>query len=76
MRELSSKHYTPEIKLDRLYYMLAEKWMKESRKKKVKEFTDKALETVKALGLLISYEIITGASGEPKIVFTLNKDWE
>jgi len=76
MRELSSKRYTPEIKLDRLYYMLAEKWMKESRKKKVKEFTDKALETVKALGLLISYEIIPGASGEPKIVFKLNKDWE
>lgn len=76
MRELSSKRYTPEIKLDKLYYMLAEKWMKESRKKKVKEFTDKALETVKTLGLLLKYEIVMGASGEPKIVFTLNKDWE
>jgi len=76
MKELSYKHHTPEINLDRLYWMLNEKWMKESRKKKVKEFTEKALETCKALGLLISYELKTGATGEPKIVFTLNKDWD
>jgi hypothetical protein len=76
MRELSSKRYNPEIMLDRLYWLLAEKWMKESRKKKVKEFTDKAIETVINLGLLKSYEIITGATGELKVVFTLNKEWE
>lgn len=76
MRELSSKRYKPEIYLDKLYYQLNEKWMKESRKKKVKEFTDKALETCMMLGLLISYEIKTGATGEPKIVFTLNHEWE
>jgi len=76
MRELSSKRYTPEIGLDRLYYQLAEKWMKESRKKKVKEFTDKAIETVIALGILESYKIKTSSTGEPKIIFTLNKDWE
>ena len=50
--------------------------MKESRRKKVKEYTDKALETVKALGLLLSYEVTTGATGEPKVTFKLNKDWE
>ena len=76
MRALSSKHYEPEIGLDRLYYILAEKWMKESRKKKVKEYTEKAIETVKALGLLISYEEKKNDLGEPKIVFTLNKNWE
>jgi hypothetical protein len=76
MRELSSKHYEPEIGLDRLYHLLAEKWMKESRKKKVKEYTDKAIDTVKALGLLISHEEKRNASGEPKIVFKLNKNWE
>ncbi len=76
IRELSSKRYQPEINLDKLYYLLAEKWMRESRKKKVKEHTEKALETVKALGLLLSYEIKTASTGEPKIVFTLNKDWE
>ncbi len=76
IRELSSKRYQPEINLDKLYYLLAEKWMRESRKKKVKEYTEKALETVKAMGLLLSYEIKTASTGEPKIVFTLNKDWE
>jgi hypothetical protein len=50
--------------------------MRESRKKKVKEYTEKALETVKNLGLLLSYEIKTASTGEPKVVFTLNKDWE
>ena len=76
MRALSSKHYEPEISLDRLYHLLAEKWMKESRKKKVKEYTEKAIETVKALGLLISYEEKKNDLGEPKIVFTLNRNWE
>jgi hypothetical protein len=76
IREISSKRYQPEINLDKLYYLLAERWMRESRKKKVKEYTEKALETVKALGLLISYEIKTASTGEPKVVFTLNKDWE
>ncbi len=75
-KELSLKHYDPEIKLDKLYYMLNEKWMKESRKKKVKEYLDKALDTVKALGLLLSYEILTGATGEPKVIFHINKSWE
>lgn len=76
MRELSSKRYSPEITLDRLYWMLSEKWMKESRKKKVKEYTDKALETCKALGLLESYKVKTSSKGEPKIIFQINEDWE
>ena len=76
LRLHSSPRMSREITLDRLYYLLAEKWMRESRKKKVKEYTEKALETVKALGLLLSYEIKTASTGEPKIVFTLNKDWE
>jgi hypothetical protein len=75
MREHSAKRYEPEINLDKLYYLLAEKWMRESRKKKVKEYTDKALETVKNLGLVISYEQKPGATGEAKIVFKLDKDW-
>lgn len=75
-RERSSKRYKPEISLERLYYLLAEKWMRESRKKKVKQYTEKALDTVTDLGLLLSYEIKTTKTGEPKIVFKLNKDWE
>ena len=76
IKELSLKHYKPEINLDRLYYLLAEKWMKESRKTKVKQYTEKALETVKNLGLIETYEINTGSIGQPKVVFTLNKEWE
>ena len=76
LRLHSSPKMSREINLDRLYYLVAEKWMRESRKKKVKEYTEKALETVKALGLLLSYEIKTASTGEPKVVFTLNKDWE
>jgi len=76
LRLHSSPKMSREITLDRLYYLVAEKWMRESRKKKVKEYTEKALETVKAMGLLLSYEIKTASTGEPKIVFTLNKDWE
>ena len=77
MRELSSKHYNPEIMLDRLYYLLAEKQMRESRKAKVKRDTDKALETVKKLGLIKSYKIVKAkTTGEPKVIFTLNKDFD
>jgi len=76
MRELSSKHYEPVINLDRLYWMLNEKWMRESRRKKVKEFTERAIDTRKALGLLLKHEIKTGATGEPKVIFYINKSWE
>ena len=77
MREHSSKHFSPEIGLDRLYYLLAEKWMTESRKAKVKEYTEKALEVVTTIGLLESYEITTAkTTGEPKIIFKLNKKFE
>jgi hypothetical protein len=75
IREVSSKRYKPQIGLDRLYYTLAEKWMEEGRKKMVKEYTEKAIETAIALGILIDYEIMEGATGETKIVFNLNKDW-
>ena len=77
MKEHALKHFTPDIKLDRLYYLLAEKWMRESRKKKVREYTEKALETMITLGILESFIIEPAkTTGEPKIVFTLNKDWE
>jgi hypothetical protein len=76
MRELSSKRFNPEIALERLYYLLSEKWMKEGRRKKVKEYTDKALETMLKLDILISYEIVPNATGEQKIIFKLNPEWE
>ena len=77
MRLQSSPVLPREFLLERLYYLLAEKWMKESRRKKVKEYTDKALDVVINLGLLKSYKIIPSkTTGEPKIIFTINKDFE
>ena len=77
LREFSAKRYFPEITAKRLYYTIADKWMKEGRRKKVKEYTDKAIETVINLGLVTSYELKNSTkTGDSKYVFTLNKDWE
>jgi len=76
VREHSSRRFTPEISIEKLYYTLSDKWMKESRKKKVREYTEKALQVCKDIGILKSYKIETGAKGEKKIVFTLDKDWK
>lgn len=76
LREKASKHYKPQIYIERFYYMLAEKWMKESRKKKVQQYTEKALETVIKLGIIDNYEITEGATGEALITFNINKEWE
>lgn len=75
-KEHSLKHFSPEIYLDRLYYLLNDKYMNENRKGLVKKQFHKAIETVKALGLLLDYREEPGkTTGEPKIIFTLNKDW-
>lgn len=51
--------------------------MRESRKAKVKKDTERAFEVMINLGLLQSYEtVIPNNTGEPKIIFTLNKNWE
>lgn len=76
MRELSNKRYNPQINLEKLYYLLAEKWMRESRKKKVKEYTDKAIEAMINLGILIKITQETNVAGEPKIIFNLNSKWK
>lgn len=77
LKEHALKHFNPEIKLQRLYYLLAEKWMKEQRKKKVQEYTEKAIEVMITLGILESFSIEESKStGEPKIVFKLNKEWQ
>jgi hypothetical protein len=45
-------------------------------KKEGKGVYREALETVKAMGLLLSYEIKIGATGEPIMEIALNKDCE
>ncbi len=76
MRELTYKHYETDIYLHNLYDLVAEKWMRESRKTKVKKYLEKAIETVKIMGLLEDSKIVRGKTGEEKMVFYLNKSWE
>jgi hypothetical protein len=60
---------------ERLYYFLCEKWMQEGRRKKVIEYTEKAIETVTALGLITKHEIVPAKQGK-KYVFHIDKDWK
>ena len=76
MRELTYKRVAPTISLENLYYLLAAKYMKESRKALVKKDTIKALEACKTLGLLLSYDIKPGKTGEQIVYFNINKNWE
>ena len=77
LRYKSTKTLKPEIMLDKLYYQLAEKWMNESRKSKVREFTEKALKTVLKMDLIKDYKIVKAkTTGEDKIVFNINKDFK
>lgn len=75
-RAHANKDYTPEIGLKKLYWTLADDFMKASKLKRVAEITQRAIEVVKKLGLLESHQIVTGKSGEQKVIFTLNKDWQ
>jgi hypothetical protein len=75
IREMSGKLYRLKITLNNLYSLLAEEEMKQSRKAKVKKDTEKAIEAVKTLGIIESYEIAPGATGELIVIFTLNKGW-
>lgn len=76
LKELSYKHYETEIGLEKLYYLLHEKWMKEGRKKKVREYTERAISTVTKMGLLESHQVTSGSTGDPKVIFTLNRDFK
>ena len=64
-----------EIGLEKLYNTLAAKWMEESRKKLVKQQTNKAVEICKRLGLLKEWKEVPAKNGEIKVVFTINKEW-
>jgi hypothetical protein len=76
IREISSGHTKPEINADKLPYQLGlDKYIAEGRRKLIKETTEKAFKAVKALGLVESIEETTGAQGQKKYVFHLNKDW-
>lgn len=74
-REHSSNRMEPEIGLTKLYWIIAEDYMKQSKIYRVKEYFADAVETLKNLGLLDSFKIMPALNGEDKVVFTLNKKW-
>lgn len=74
--QAGSKTKTTEVNADKLPGLLGlEKYMAEGRRKKIKETIEKAFSAVKALGLVEAIEETTGAQGQRKYVFHLNKDW-
>lgn len=75
MRELSNKRYTSSIGVEKLYYLLAEKKMNSSRKGEAKKSTERAINTCMKLNLLESYKTEKDIKGEPKYIFTINKDF-
>jgi hypothetical protein len=74
-RYTSTQGEKHEIGLERLYNILAAKWMEQSRKKLVKQQTSKAVEICKRLGLLKEWNEVPAKNGEIKVVFTINKEW-
>lgn len=77
LRELSSKRTTCEINADKLPYLLKlDNYVREGRKKKIKETIDKAVQACQNLGLLIDVTEEVGAAGQIKYVFNLNPDFE
>ncbi len=77
LRELSARRYQCEINADKLPYVLKlDKYVREGRKKKIKETVEKAIQTCKSLGLLREFAETQGAEGQVKLVFTLNPDFE
>lgn len=71
-----SQSFTSEIGVEKLYYTLASKWMKASRKKHIKTHLRKAISTAKKLNLIDRHRTVKGSNGKQKIIFTLSKSWQ
>ncbi len=76
VREISNKRYKFEINADKLPYALKlDKYIQESRRKKIQLTIDNAIQACKNLGLIQDVSQEAGKSGQPKYVFTLNKGY-
>ena len=74
-REHSSKRFKCEISIEKLYWQLSEKWMKQGRRKRVHTYMEKSIQTIIKLGLIKEYSLEMNKKGEPKIIFLLNEKW-
>jgi hypothetical protein len=61
-----------------LYYKIAESYMPPNRKRLplIKQYLDQAIETAKAIGILLKDETEPSKIGELNYVFTLPKNWD
>jgi hypothetical protein len=77
LRELSAKRYKSEINEENLSSMLAlEKYVKQNRNKLLHECIKKAIETVKAMGIILKSDRVQNSKGGAKWIFTLNSSYE
>lgn len=77
MRELSAKRFKCEINSEKLAYQLGlANYIKDKRKKLIREKIEDAINACKKLNLLLESEEVDGALGQKKWVFTINKDFE
>ena len=77
LRDISAKRYKSEINEDGLPYMLGlENYVKQNRKKKLKERIEKDVKAMINLGILIGIEKKPNSTGGEKWIFHLNKDYE
>lgn len=76
LRELSAKRYECEINVEKLPYLLKlDNYIKQGRKKLIKETSEKAIQACKNLNLILEVIETTGAEGQRKYVFKLNPDF-
>lgn len=76
LREISANRFRPEINLETLIKKLQlTSYQKNNRKNLVEQRIEEAIKANKNLGLIIDVKEQTGAHGQKKIIFTLNKDF-
>lgn len=77
MRDLSAKRYKTEINEENLPNILGlEKYVKQNRKKIIKERIEQDVQTMISLGLVLKIEKQPNSTGGLKWVFYLNKDYD
>lgn len=77
LREISAKRYEFQINSDRLPYLLKlDNYVEKSRKKRIAQTIEKAIQTCKRLNLLLDHTETQGVEGQAKHIFKLNPDFE
>lgn len=77
LRDLSAKRYKTEINEENLPYMLGlEKYVKQNRKKLLKERIEKDVHAMINMGIVLEVEKKPNSTGGVKWIFHLNKEYE